>query len=100
MVKFSYQILPSYKNASIFDMIKLYAYVVKLSLKKQKRDYDVIDKQYNSGKWNRKFEDIDFESLIGNYSRKDIDKSNVVAYNDKLVYAVEKDFAKKYISKM
>jgi SAM-dependent methyltransferase len=89
-----------YSEASILDKVKLFAYILKLNLLKQKRDYSLINKQYNSGRWNRKLEDIDFESLIGNYERNDLDNFNIVAFNDKLVKAIERDFEKKYTSQM
>lgn len=75
----------SYKKASILDILKIYGYIAKLSLKKQKRDYSKIDQEYNSGQWNKPFEEIDFESMWGIYGKKDRNKDFVMRYDGKLV---------------
>lgn len=88
----------SYKDTSILDKLKIYGYVVKFYFKKQKRDYSIIDQEYNSRMWNRPFEEIDFESLYVNYPRKDQNEDVVVCYDGKLVKDKWLNFKKKYNS--
>ena len=54
-----------YKKPSTLEIIKIYAYLIKISLKKVNRNSAFIDKEYNSGKWNRSFDSIEFETLKG-----------------------------------
>ena len=89
-----------YKNVSILEILKIYGYVLKLGFKKQKRNRSLINQEYNSRMWNQKFEEIDFESLIGNYERKDIAKYVIVTYNDKPIKIVGKNFEKIYHSQI
>ncbi len=74
----------NYQNATLMDKFKIYIYILKLFLKKQKRDSSVVDRDYNSGLWNKTFEDIDFESIVGNYHRTDRNEKIVMYYNGKL----------------
>ena len=75
----------SFKKASFFDTVKIFGYIMKLNFQKQKRDYDLVNKQYDLGLWNRPFEEIDFETAGGNYARKDMDQIIISPINDKLV---------------
>ena len=86
---------PNYKKPSLIEILKIYGYVFKLNLQKQKRDYDLIDQGYNSGLWNKKFEEIDFESPQGNYSRTDSEDVVVMCYEGKMVKAKMQDFLMK-----
>ena len=87
--------LVDYKNASILDLIKLYGYITKLSLNKKNRDFSLIDKEYNSGIWNRRFEEIEFESSSGNFKRKDLDDLSIFPVSDKLLKISRRDYDKK-----
>ena len=89
---------PNYKKPSLIEILKIYGYVFKLNLQKQKRDYDLIDQDYNSGLWNKKFEEIDFESPQGNYSRTDSEDVVVMCYEDKMVKAKMQDFVMEHNS--
>jgi len=88
--------LPQFKNVSIIEKLKIYAYIIKLLAKKQRRNYSVIDQEYNSGIWNKKFEEINFESLHGNYARNDVDEYIIMSYNDKLIKCVRRTVENKY----
>ena len=89
---------PNYKKPSLIEILKIYGYVFKLNIQKQKRDYDLIDQGYNSGLWNKKFEEIDFESPQGNYSRTDSEDVVVMCYEGKMVKAKMQDFLMKHKS--
>ena len=73
------------KKISFFEHLKIYCYIIKLTLKKQKRTYDVVNKDYNSELWNKSFETIDFESLYGNYSRDESNREIIGTFNGKLI---------------
>ena len=79
-------------NVSIIEILKLYGYVMKLNLKKRKRNMDLIDKEYNSSKWNRPMEQINFETISGNYDRKDTDEFAIFSINDQLKKIVRRQF--------
>ena len=68
----------------LIDKIKLFGYVYKLNLNKQHRDYSLIDKEYNSGLWNRDINEIDFETHFGNYNRNDAEDFNLFYFKNKL----------------
>ena len=53
------------KKISFFEHLKIYCYIIKLTLKKQKRTYDVVSKDYDSGLWNKPFETIDLNAPGG-----------------------------------
>jgi SAM-dependent methyltransferase len=93
-------ILSQSKNVSVIEKLKIYAYILKLSIKKQKRDYTLIDQEYNSGIWNREFEKIDFESLDGNFKRKDAGNYVIMSYNDKLIKYVRREIENEYYSQI
>ena len=79
-------------SVSTLDILKLYAYVIKLSLRKKKyRNYSLIDHEYNSGQWNKAFEEIDFETLGGNYDRKDMDEYNIFTIDGQLKKIIRRD---------
>ncbi len=80
---------------SIIDKLKLYAYIVKLHLSKKKRDSKLINIEYNKGIWDRKFEDIDFESIEGNYNKKS-DQYAIFTMNGKLFKGNYEDYGKQY----
>lgn len=84
--------IENYQNASRLDIAKIYAYLIKLNLRKKTRNYSLIDEEYNSGKWNRQFEEIDFETLSGNYDRKDVNEFNIVVIDGKLKKVLRKDY--------
>ena len=92
--------MPIIKKASLIDKLKIYGYVFKLSLQKQKRDYDLIDQQYNSGIWNSKpWEETDFESPYGNYARTESENHEfVMRHEGKMVKAKWHDFNKEHLS--
>ncbi len=92
--------MPIIKKASLIDKLKIYGYVFKLSLQKQKRDYDLIDQQYNSGIWNSKpWEETDFESPYGNYARTEsANHEFVMRHEGKMVKAKWHDFNKEHLS--
>lgn len=83
-------------NASIIEILKIYGYVMKLNLKKRKRDMNLIDKEYNSGKWKRPVEQIDFETVFGNYDRKDTDEFSIFSINDQLKKIKRRQFEELY----
>ena len=85
----------TYKEASILEIIKIHAYLIKISLNKVNRDSSFIDKEYNSGKWNRAFNSIEFETLDGNYARKDVDEDIIVPISDKLMKVPSRDYQEK-----
>lgn len=85
----------NFKKASFFDIVKLYGYVMKLNFQKQKRDYGLVNKEYDLGTWNRSFEEIDFETAGGNYARKDMDQIIINPINDKLVKIPRKIYEEK-----
>jgi SAM-dependent methyltransferase len=68
---------------SIIDELKFYAYIGKLNFVKKKRGLKQVDTDYNKGLWNRKYEDIEFESIKGNYNKKD-NQYSICAINGKL----------------
>ena len=82
----------NYKKASILDLMKLYGYVMKLSLYKKNRDYSLIDKEYNSGTWNRPFEEIEFETSNGNYNRTDTDDLGIFVISNELIKISRRDY--------
>ena len=88
------------KKPSLIEILKIYGYVFKLNLQKQKRDYNLIDQQYNSGVWNSKpLEETDFESAYGNYARTESENHELVmCYEGNMVKAKWHDFAKECIS--
>ena len=88
------------KKPSLIEILKIYGYVFKLNLQKQKRDYNLIDQQYNSGVWNSKpWEETDFESAYGNYARSESENHELVmCYEGNMVKAKWHDFAKECIS--
>jgi len=50
---------------SVADKIKLRLYIKKLQSQKKKRDHVVVASDWDRGAWNKKYEDIDFESAVG-----------------------------------
>lgn len=77
-----------------FSKIKIYFYLLKLSLKKQTRTAEQIDFEYNSGIWNRNYDEIDFESGIGNYGRKDGEEYNIYSIDGKFKKILGEEFEK------
>jgi SAM-dependent methyltransferase len=85
-----------FKKASFVDVAKINAYIVKLNLKKKNRTPEVIDNEYNSGYWNRDFEDIEFETFGGNYNRDDIDEIQIFPINNQLRKMKRREFFRRY----
>jgi len=83
-------------SVSTLDILKLYLYVIKLSLRKKNRNYSLIDQEYNSGQWNKAFEEIDFETLDGNYDRKDMDEYNIFTIDGQLKKINRRDYDVKF----
>lgn len=77
----------------MLEIIKLYAYVCKLNLKKQHRNASLVNQEYDLGLWNRDTEDCDFLSLTENYGKSRLD-DGIFAVNDKLVKMNYAEFAK------
>ena len=71
---------------SFLDEIKLRLYIKKLKFKKIKRDQSTISLDYDQGVWNKKYDDIDFESLIGMYG-KNPEESALFVKDGKLINA-------------
>jgi len=84
-----------FKKASFIDVAKLNAYVTKLNLKKQNRTPEIIDNEYNSGLWNIDFENIEFETLDGNYNRDDTDEVQIFLINDQLRKINRKEYSRR-----
>lgn len=74
------------------DVLKLYGYVLKLSLKYKKRTLSLINQEYNFGNWNRDITDSEIISLNGNYGK--IGQIGIFAVNDKLVRMNYDEFGK------
>lgn len=87
----------NYKNkkVSIIDIIKLYLYIGKLRITKKKRNQDVINNEFNLGLWNRKYETIDFESVLGEYG-KNPDSLTIIRMNNRLFKGYYRDYVEKY----
>ena len=81
---------------SLKEKLKIYAFVLKLFLKSRKnRTYDIVNKDYDLGSWNRDLEEIDFETHYGNN-----DKNETVIFTEhgKIFKDIRKKFEKKYNS--
>lgn len=81
-------------KVTIADKVKLYLYVAKLLMNQKKRNHVKVDQDYNSGIWNRKFDDVEFESLSGNYGRKNPDEYSIFTNNDKLFKGIRSEYEK------
>lgn len=81
-----------FKKASFMDVARLHAYVTKLNLKKKNRTAELVDKEYNSGQWNRNFENIEFETLGGNYDRNDMEQEQIFPINGQLRKMKRKEY--------
>ena len=58
---------------SLKEKLKIYAFVFKLFFKSRKnRTYDIVNKDYDLGSWNRDLEKIDFETHYGNNDKNEI----------------------------
>ena len=75
-----------------FEILKLYAYVFKLNLKKQNRTISTVNQEYDLGLWNKNVEDSDFTSLKGNYGKTG--QSGIFVVNDELVKMSYREFIK------
>lgn len=84
------------KKVTLIDIVKIYLYIIKLNLHKKKRDYSTIDQEYNLTIWNRKFEDIDFETKEGMYDRDDLNKYSIFLINDHLFKGKRIDYQKQF----
>ena len=82
-------------TCSIMDELKLYAYIVKLHLSKKKRNSKQVSIEYDKGIWDRKYEDVDFESIEGNYNKKS-DQYSIFTINGKLFKGKYADYGKQY----
>lgn len=82
-------------KVSVKDKAKLYLYIGKLLLNKKKRNYSKVNEEYNSGLWNRKYEDINFESWSSNYDLKNNEQS-ILVKNDKLFLDNRLDYIYEY----
>jgi len=80
---------------SFLDKIKLRLYIKKLKFKKIKRDQSTISLDYDQGLWNKKYDDIDFESLIGMYG-KNPDSSALFVKDGKLINGKYSDCIEQY----
>ncbi len=79
---------------SLKEKLKIYAFVLKLFFKSRKnRTYDIVNKDYDLGSWNRDLEKIDFETHYGNN-----DKNEMVIFTEhgKFFKDIRKKFEKKY----
>jgi SAM-dependent methyltransferase len=87
-------------EVTIADKVKLYLYIGKLLLSRKKRDHSKINEEYNSGIWNRKFDDVEFESLSSNYGRKDNEEYSIFTTNGKLFKGIRSEYEKKYLEQI
>ena len=80
---------------------KLYSDIEKLKLKKIKRNYNEIDKDYNnnSERWNRSFDEIDFETWLGNYN-VDGEILRILTMNGKLFEGTWNEYAEKFVQQI
>jgi SAM-dependent methyltransferase len=78
-----------------FEKIKLYIYVKKLKLKGIRRNQNVITTDYDQGIWNKKYEDVDFESITGIYG-KDPNSSSLFVKDGKIFKGTYSDYIEKY----
>jgi SAM-dependent methyltransferase len=89
-----------YNKISFIDKLKLYSDVVRLKLKNIKRDYGIIDSDYNNNVWNRSFDDVNFETWQGNYNVVDGNTLRFMALNGKLFKGKWNDYTEKYKSQI
>ncbi len=80
---------------SFFEKIKLRLYIKKLKLKKRKRVQSLITTDYDQGIWNKKYEDVDFESIVGMYG-KDPNSSSLFVKDGKIFKGKYFDYVEKY----
>jgi len=80
---------------------RLYSDVEKLKLKNIKRNYNEIDKDYNnnSERWNRSFDEIDFETWLGNYN-VDGEILRILTMNGKLFEGTWNEYAEKFVQQI
>ncbi len=88
-------------NGMIFYKLRLYSDVLRLLLKNRYRNYNQIDNEYNSGKWNRPIHDINFETWQGNYNVTTAgDAVRLMSMNGKLFKGKWNDYVQKYQSQI
>jgi SAM-dependent methyltransferase len=80
---------------SFFDKIKLRLYIKKIKYKKIKRDKNTISSNYDQGIWNKKYEDIDFESITGMYG-KNPDTMSLFVKDNKIFKGKYSDYTEKF----
>jgi 2-polyprenyl-3-methyl-5-hydroxy-6-metoxy-1,4-benzoquinol methylase len=80
---------------SFSDKIKLQLYIKKLKYKKIKRDKKTITSDYDVGIWNKKYEDIDFESIPGMYG-KDVNSTSLFVKDNKIFKGKYSDYTEKF----
>ncbi|HET8793269.1 MAG TPA: class I SAM-dependent methyltransferase [Nitrososphaeraceae archaeon] len=80
---------------SFSDKIKLRLYIKKLQSQKKKRDQQVVDLDWDKGAWNKKYEDIDFESAYGIIG-KDSNSHSLFVRDDKIFKGKWSEWAVKY----
>ena len=78
-----------------FEKIKLYLHIKKLKLKKMKRVQSLITADYDQGIWNEKYENINFESIIGMYG-KDPNLSSLLVKDGKIFKGKYSDYVEKF----
>lgn len=86
-------------KVTVKDKVKLYLYIGKLLLNQKKRDYSKINEEYNSGIWNQKYENIDFEKWSSNYDVDD-DKPRILVKNGKLFLDNRTDYINEYYQQL
>jgi len=80
---------------SYLEKMKLRLYIKKLKYKKINRDEKIIASNYDKGIWNKKYEDIDFESNSGMYGKKS-DSTSLFVKDNKIFKGKYSDYAEKY----
>lgn len=89
------------EKVTLMDKLRLYSDVERLKLKKIKRNYSEIDRDYNnnSERWNRSLDDIDFETWLGNYN-VDGNALRILSMNGKLFKGKWGDYAEKFVQQI
>ena len=90
-----FKILSQCIRMSFSDKIKLQLYIKKLKYKKIKRDKKTITSDYDVGIWNKKYEDIDFESIPGMYG-KDVNSTSLFVKDNKIFKGKYSDYTEKF----
>lgn len=69
-----------------------------MRLKKIKRNPALVEKQYNSGWWNRDYDSIDFENLFGNFVNDQAER--MMTRNGKIFWGERRKFVNEYYSQI